>query len=91
MTDEIHPITYAAPRFRAAKHALAALLLLAAVCAAVWFSRETLLRGAAELWIVSDTVGPADAVVIFGGGLAARPFAAAEYYRRGLNQENPGV
>ena len=84
MTDEIQPTSHTAPRFRAAKRALAACLLLAAVCAAVWFDREALLRGIAELWIVSDTIGPADAAVIFGGGLEVRPFAAAEYYQKGL-------
>ena len=34
--------------------------------------------------MVSDPVGPADAVAIFGGGLEDRPFAAAEYYHSGL-------
>jgi uncharacterized SAM-binding protein YcdF (DUF218 family) len=50
----------------------------------MWFSREALLRRAAEEWIVSDKIRPADAAVIFGGGLDTRPFAAAEYYRNGL-------
>lgn len=87
MTDEIHPTTYAAPRFRAAKRALVVFLLLAAVSAGTWFGREALLRGAAELWIVSDTVNSADAVAIFGGGLSVRPFAAAEYYQKGLTKK----
>ena len=64
-----------------------ALLLLAAVCAAVWYSRAILLQGLAELWVVSDTVSQADAVVIFGGGLETRPFAAAEYYHEGLTKK----
>jgi uncharacterized SAM-binding protein YcdF (DUF218 family) len=42
-----------------------------------------LLRKAADLWIVSDPVSPADAVAIFGGGVNDRPFAAATYYQRG--------
>jgi uncharacterized SAM-binding protein YcdF (DUF218 family) len=87
VTDEIHPATCAAPRFRAAKRALVIFSLLAAFCAAVWFGRETLLRGAAELWVVSDTVAPADAVAIFGGGLGVRPFAAAEYYKKGITNK----
>src|SRR5579884_2692428 len=48
----------------------AALALLAAIIGLTlggWFARVSVLRSAAELWIVSD-----------------RPFAAAEYYRRGL-------
>jgi uncharacterized SAM-binding protein YcdF (DUF218 family) len=84
VTDRIRPTPYAASSLRAAKRALVILLLLAAVCASVWYSRVTLLREAAELWIVSDPVGPADAAVVFGGGLDARPFAAAEYYKNGL-------
>jgi uncharacterized SAM-binding protein YcdF (DUF218 family) len=67
-----------------AKRALASLLCLAALSSAAWFGRETLMRGAAELWIVSDEVTPADAVAVLGGGLATRPFAAAQYYQQGL-------
>jgi uncharacterized SAM-binding protein YcdF (DUF218 family) len=48
-----------------------------------WSSREWLLRSAGDLWIVSDPLGPADAVAVFGGGVADRPFAAAQYYRQG--------
>src|SRR5262249_44027177 len=55
-----------------------------AVCVASWFERASLLLTLAEWWVVSDPVGPADAVAVFGGGLEDRPFAAAEYYRRGL-------
>jgi uncharacterized SAM-binding protein YcdF (DUF218 family) len=49
-----------------------------------WLYRVPLLQGAAIVWIVSDDVGPADAVAVLGGGLEERPFAAADYYRRGL-------
>jgi uncharacterized SAM-binding protein YcdF (DUF218 family) len=49
-----------------------------------WVDREWLLCSVADLWIVSDPLGPADAVAVFGGGAADRPFAAAQYYRRGL-------
>ena len=49
-----------------------------------WVGGDWLLRSAASLWIVSDPIGPADAVAVFGGGLADRPFAAAQYYRLGL-------
>jgi uncharacterized SAM-binding protein YcdF (DUF218 family) len=49
-----------------------------------WRKPETLLRGAADLWIVSDEPAPADAIAVLGGGLEYRPFAAADYYRRGL-------
>lgn len=64
--------------------ALALVGLLLALMAAGWFGREPLLRTAADLWIVSDELAPADAAAVFGGGLEDRPFAAADYYRRGL-------
>jgi uncharacterized SAM-binding protein YcdF (DUF218 family) len=63
------------------------LLVLAGIAAlgiGTWTSRQWLLRSAADLWIVSDPLGPADAVAVFGGGLATRPQAAAQYYRQGL-------
>jgi uncharacterized SAM-binding protein YcdF (DUF218 family) len=49
-----------------------------------WRKPGTLLRGAADLWIVSDEPAPADAIAVLGGGLEYRPFAAADYYRHGL-------
>ncbi len=49
----------------------------------IWFGRDYLLRGAAELWIISDPVTNGDAVAILGGGLPVRPFAAAELYKKG--------
>src|SRR5580704_2659405 len=49
-----------------------------------WLEPEPLLRGAANLWIVSDEPAPADAIAVLGGGLEYRPFAAADYYRRGF-------
>src|SRR5437588_11808951 len=60
------------------------LLVLAGLTTFGWFEREPLLRGAAELWIVSDTLTRADAVAVFGGGAEVRPFVAADLYRRGL-------
>jgi hypothetical protein len=49
-----------------------------------WVARAPLLREAADLWIVSDTITPADVAVVLGGGLDVRPFAAAELYHKGL-------
>jgi uncharacterized SAM-binding protein YcdF (DUF218 family) len=50
----------------------------------VWVGREALLRGAASLWIVSDPVSRADAIVVLGGDSQERPLRAVELYRRGL-------
>lgn len=63
---------------------LALLACIAVLGVASWLEREAVLREAADLWIVSDQPTQADAVAVFGGGLEYRPFAAADYYRRGL-------
>ena len=60
------------------------LFLLIIVIVSIWFNREALLRQVAEQWIVSDKISPADAIVILGGGVETRPFAAAEDYHNGL-------
>jgi uncharacterized SAM-binding protein YcdF (DUF218 family) len=68
--------------FRSAAWGLVVAALLMAYAA--WAVRDHLLTGLADLWIVSDTLAPADVVVIFGGGLETRPFVAADYYKAGL-------
>jgi uncharacterized SAM-binding protein YcdF (DUF218 family) len=60
------------------------MLVLASIAAGGWLVREPVLRVAAGLWIVSDPITRADAIVVLGGGLDTRPFAAAELWRRGL-------
>ena len=59
-------------------------LLLSALGAGMWLERAMLLRGAADLWVVSDEITPADAVVVLGGGIEVRPVVAADLYARGL-------
>jgi uncharacterized SAM-binding protein YcdF (DUF218 family) len=63
---------------------LALVICIAALALWAWLKPDTLLRGAADLWIVSDEPAPADAIAVLGGGLEYRPFAAADYYRRGF-------
>src|SRR6266540_1809440 len=63
---------------------LIGMFVLATVVAAGWLLREPVFLGATDLWIVSDPISRADAVVVLGGGLATRPFVAAELWRRGL-------
>jgi uncharacterized SAM-binding protein YcdF (DUF218 family) len=58
--------------------------MLAGVAIAVWLGREPLLRGVASLWIVSDSVTHADAIVVLGGNFQVRPLVAADLYQRGL-------
>ena len=78
------PILRSSPCAIAWRGVLALLASIALLCVAAWFGREPLLRSAADLWIVSDQAARADAVVVLGGGIEIRPFAAAEYYRQGL-------
>lgn len=69
----------------ALRRALLVLFALTAVLGAgAWFDRDSLLRSAADLWIVSDPIDPADAAAVLGGGVEDRPFAAAKYYKEGL-------
>jgi uncharacterized SAM-binding protein YcdF (DUF218 family) len=48
----------------------------------VW--RAPLLTGLAQAWAVNDPVAHADAIVVLGGGLENRPFAAAKLYHDGV-------
>jgi uncharacterized SAM-binding protein YcdF (DUF218 family) len=57
-------------------------LVSVAICA--WLAREPLFRGAASLWIISDPVTRADAIIVLGGNYHVRPRFAADLYRRGL-------
>ena len=59
-----------------------AILLLAVLVAGVWFERAPLLRGAADLWIVSDPVTRSDVVAVLGGQVEVRPFFAGVHSRR---------
>jgi uncharacterized SAM-binding protein YcdF (DUF218 family) len=46
--------------------------------------RDALLERAADLWIVSDPLVRADAIVVLGGDYQIRPRIAAQLYYRGL-------
>jgi uncharacterized SAM-binding protein YcdF (DUF218 family) len=49
-----------------------------------WLEREPILRQIGAWWVVSDEQAQADAIVVLGGDLDVRPFAAAELYKHGL-------
>ena len=48
---------------------LIGMFVLATVVAGGWLLREPVLREATDLWIVSDPISRADAIVVLGGGL----------------------
>jgi uncharacterized SAM-binding protein YcdF (DUF218 family) len=66
------------------RRALTIALLLVGIGAGAWLERHALLRGVANLWIVSDPVTRGDAVVVLGGSFNWRPFVAADLYHKGL-------
>jgi uncharacterized SAM-binding protein YcdF (DUF218 family) len=66
------------------RRSLVLALLLTALSAGAWLERVALLRGAADLWVVSDPITTADAVAVLGGGEDMRPFVAADLYAKGV-------
>jgi uncharacterized SAM-binding protein YcdF (DUF218 family) len=63
---------------------LLCMLVLVALGAGAWFGRTTLLQEMADLWVVSDPITRADAVVVLGGGYDVRPVVAADLYAKGF-------
>jgi uncharacterized SAM-binding protein YcdF (DUF218 family) len=61
-----------------------AIVILAVAGLVGWLGRESLLQEAADLWVVSDPLTHADAIVVLGGNYQTRAPAAADLYRRGL-------
>jgi len=49
----------------------------------LYLFRAPVLRGLAWAWIVDDPLKKADAIVVLGGGLDTRPFAAARLFSNG--------
>jgi len=68
-------------RFRVFVWISAFCFLLSAFC---FVFRSPLLTAAARTWVVDEPVAHADAIVVLGGGLENRPFAAAKLFHDGL-------
>src|SRR5262245_17144888 len=71
------------PWRRLAGRWVATIVLLIVLVAGVWHERTALLKGAADLWTVSDLVAPSDVVVVLPGD-DTRLLVAAELYKKGL-------
>src|SRR5713226_3202648 len=56
----------------------------ALIAGAGWMAGDSVLRGVAACWIVSDEIKPADAIVVLGGAPDVRPSAAAALYKEGF-------
>jgi hypothetical protein len=83
MTSVLSPRTGRWNRTRIIGRVALAVVVVAAGC--VWAAHTLVLRGVAKLWVVSDHLDHADAILVLGGGLDVRPFAAADLYKRGLS------
>ena len=59
-------------------------ILTTVIC---WIERSPVPRESAALWMVSDPLVHADAIVVMGGGVDQRPFLAAHLYREGLAEQ----
>ena len=64
--------------------AVVIVLVILPLCWLAWSERAPILTSIATSWVISDSLQPADAAVVLGGGTDTRPSAAAELYRRGL-------
>jgi uncharacterized SAM-binding protein YcdF (DUF218 family) len=78
------PVTSSRPQVWDFQRRLVLSFLIIALCIGAWLGSGLLLRVMAQSWMVSDSLGAADAVAVFGGSVETRPLAAAGYYRKGL-------
>src|ERR1039458_5439082 len=72
------------PKHRWFRRIVWLLIFCCALLLVVYVFRVPLLTGLAEAWVVNDPVIKADAIVILGGGLENRPFAAAKLFHDGV-------
>lgn len=73
------------PRRRRLWHArLSVGIAIAVLIVTIWLAHAPLLTRIAEWWVVSDDLAHADAIVVLGGDLEVRPFAAAVLYKHGF-------
>jgi uncharacterized SAM-binding protein YcdF (DUF218 family) len=76
--------TVAVRWLRCSRQPITIAALFAGLTMGVWLGHVPLLRGAADLWIISDSVTRADAIVVLGGDFQVRPLVAADLYQRGF-------
>lgn len=67
---------------RLLKHVGICIVGLCLLLSVSWLFRAPLLTGLARAWVVDDKLEKADAIVVLGGGIEARPLEAASLYSR---------
>jgi uncharacterized SAM-binding protein YcdF (DUF218 family) len=72
------------PRRRRRSRLVVGLAVVALAFAIAWLVHAPMLRQVGGWWSVSDELAHADAIVVLGGSLEVRPFAAAALYKRGF-------
>jgi uncharacterized SAM-binding protein YcdF (DUF218 family) len=65
------------------RQAAIALLIFLGLAMAAYVFRKPLLTGYANWWVINEPVQKADAILVLGGGLQYRTFAAANLYHAG--------
>src|SRR5580700_11153127 len=65
------------------RRAMIGLAIVALAISVAWLEHEPILRHIAGWWAVSDELTHADAIVVLGGDIDVRPFAAAALYKQG--------
>jgi uncharacterized SAM-binding protein YcdF (DUF218 family) len=65
------------------RQAAIALLIFLGLAMAAYVFRKPLLTGYANWWVINEPVQKADAILVLGGGLQYRTFAAANLYQAG--------
>jgi uncharacterized SAM-binding protein YcdF (DUF218 family) len=65
------------------RRAMIGLAIVALAVGVAWLEHEPMLRHIAGWWAVSDELAHADAIVVLGGDINVRPFAAAALYKQG--------
>jgi DUF218 domain len=63
------------------------LLVVVVATGLSWAYRTSILRGVARLWVVSDDLDRADAIVVLGGGLGVRLYVAADLYKHDISSQ----
>jgi uncharacterized SAM-binding protein YcdF (DUF218 family) len=83
MADQKHTCSVPRRRIRWLRVAIGLAIAVLAIGLA-WKEHERIFQDIGAWWVISDELTHADAIVVLGGSLDVRPFAAADLYERGF-------